>query len=572
MKSLTDCHRRLAYLSGVILLALTVLPLCAAEHSPTLDYVLANTPSDEPVSVLLFLDHRLTMDDVYSAARNLPMQERRQYVVNVLQRRFSEMSPGVMEDLELAAKSGTVTLLRPLWILNAIRVSAIPEVIRDVDRNHSEVIYIATDAVYEDALDWGVAEIGAPQVWEEYGADGSGVVVGHKDAGLDWDHPGFDGHIWVNPGEDLNHNGHIDEPDEVNNIDDDSNGYVDDFRGWNFDYHNNDVSDDPQGGGHGTKTGSVISASNSTVCGQISVAPGAKLMVLRGVWTQGAFYEASQYAIAMNANVISSSASYKLSTCDYVLYRDCPNFVAHRWVCEMELAAGIIHANSVGNEGLANPVPLSVAAPANCPPPAMTAGHEQQGGVSSVVGVAAYFQNGSYYSSSGHGPSGWSEEDICAHPRMPYCGPDGSSSEYPAEFEDYPYHDSEFPGLAKPDITAPTIVPSLDRGGGCDNINATSGAAPHVGGALALIYSAFPGITPEDAYFVLMNGVVDAGEAGYDSLWGFGKLRIFRACSLAVDLRAIVAGHVEDPLDNPVTDVRVSAEGTSVALTDEGGD
>jgi hypothetical protein len=544
-----------SYAAVTALLLFAACSLPAAEHSPAMDKLLSDTPTSEPIAAILFLDNRLTMDEIYPVARSLPMSERRAYVVDALQRRFNEMSPSVMTLLSTEQKTGNVTLLRPLWVMNAIRVTATRKVFDQLDATLPEVIYMASDGSFTDVLDtsWSVLDIGADQVWAQLGADGSGVVVGHKDSGVDWDHPGFVGHIWVNPGEDLNHNGNIDS-DEINNIDDDGNGYVDDFRGWNFDDNDNDVYD---GQGHGTKTASIIS-SNPTPCGVNSVAPGAKLMILRGIWTQGAGFEASQYAIQMGANVISQSFSFKQNDCDE--YRDCPNYVAHRWVSEMELAGGIIHANSVGNDGLSNAVPLSVAAPANCPPPAMTPGHEQQGGVSSVVGVSAYYQGEVYYSASGHGPSGWSRQDICAHGRVPFCGPAGSSSEYPPEFEDYPYHNSQFPGLAKPDICAPSNSPSLSNGGGCASINATSGATPHVGGTLALIYSKFPGITPEDAYLLLVNSAADSGIAGYDSLWGFGRLRAFAACSLGVATRALVTGTITDGSANPLPGVRVSTD------------
>ncbi len=566
MKTLTTDVR--AGLSAALtFLFLLTCSATGAEHSPAMGKLLADNAAGEPISAILFLDNRLAMDDVYPVARSLPMSQRREYVVKALQDRFHEMSPRVMEQLTAAQKEGKVILLRPLWIMNAIRVTALPEVFTRLDTSLPEVIYMAGDGMFTNVLDeasWSVREIGAIRVWEQFGATGSGVIVGHKDSGVDWDHPGMVGHIWINPGEDLNHNGNID-GNEINGIDDDGNGYADDFRGWNFDDNTNDVYD---GQGHGTKTGSVIT-SNFTPCDTVCVAPSAKLMILRGIWTQGAGFEASQYAVLTGANVISQSFSFKQNDCDE--YRDCPNYVAHRWVSEMELAAGIIHANSVGNEGLGNPVPLSIAAPANSPPPAMTPGHEQQGGVSSIVGVAAYYSGQIYYAGSGHGPSGWSREDICVHGRMPFCGPPGSSSEYPPEFEDYPYHNGQLPGLAKPDLAAPSNSPSLSNGGGCASINATSGATPHVGGSLALIYSAFPGITPEDAYLVLINAVADSGIAGYDSLWGFGRLRVFAACSLGVATRATVVGTIVTQSGDPVEGARITTDSVQPVYSDAQG-
>ncbi len=341
----------------------------------------------------------------------------------------------------------------------------------------------------------------------------------------------------------------------------------DDFYGWDFDEDDNDVTDASIGGGHGTKTGSVISSAGRSGCDTISVAPGAKLMELLAFILQGAYFEASQYAILMGAGVISSSVSFKYTDCDNGNELDCPNYVAHRRVAEMELAAGLIHANSTGNGG--GPAPLAVSTPANCPPPVLTAQHPVHGGVSSIVAVNAYNSTG-VYSYGGIGPAAWSREDLCFHPRMPFCGPAGSGNEYPNEFNDYPYHSGASPGLAKPDISAPESVASLDRGGLCGSVCCTSGATPHVGGVLALIYSAFPGITPEDAYRLLISNAEDVGSPGLDATYGFGKLRPVPACSAGFAQRGVIHGTVTAG-GQPLAGVRVSTDTTQIVTTSAAG-
>jgi hypothetical protein len=541
--------------------------LTAAEHSPALDDMLAKATANEKIPVVVFLDHRLSMDDIYPTALTLPMDQRRQYVIGALKARFAEMSYVVMPRLQEAKKDGRVGVLRPLWILNAIRMTADAELIGELDKTFHEVTFIAGDPRHENTLDdgWGLLDMEVPRVWATYG-DGTGVVVAHKDAGADVNHSGFQGHFWVNPGEDLNHNG-IRDAAEVNGVDDDRNGYIDDFYGWDFDEDNSDVSDSPEAGssiGHGTKTGSVISA-NFTPCDTVSVAPGSKLMELSAFLAQGPCWEASQYAIEMGAQVMSASLSFKHSDCTTQV-RDCPNYVAHRIVSEMELAAGMIHANSTGN-GSFGPPGSVLPAPSSCPPPAMTPAHQQQGGLSSIVSVVGYNQDGSLYTGSGHGPAGWSREDVCDDPRMPFCAPDGTPNQYPTDYGDYPYHAGSELGLAKPDLAAPTNVASLNYNGGCGTITGTSGATPHIGGALALIFSVFPGITPERAYLLLTQGALDAGTPGFDMSWGFGKVRPFPACSLGVASVAHVYGVVTFS-GNPLAGVRVSSAGTNPAFTD----
>jgi len=553
-----------------LLICLSVaLPLRAAELSPTLPDLLAASAATDKLSVLVFLDHRLTMDDVYPEAKSKPMSERRQYVVSALKERFAQMSPDVMSYLRDEEKLGKVSLLRPLWIINAVRVTASPEVITRLTTEFPAVLYVTHDPVYENTLDtgWGVAESGAPQVWSQFGVSGEGVIIGHKDSGISFlGCPRFEGRIWFNAGEDLNGNGTLDAGEE-NGVDDDGNGYVDDFWGWNFDDDANNVQDN---NGHGTRTGSVI-CSNPAVgtCDTVAMAPGAKLMVLLGYNTQGAVFESSQYAIEKGANVISASLSFKQSECESPTIRECPNYVAHRWTSEMELAAGIIHANSTGNDGTSNPRPLSAAAPSNCPPPAMTPWHSQQGGLSSIVAVAAYNSNGTFGTFSGVGPSAWSRTDICVSPRMPWCGPDGTPSQYPDAFEDYPYANGNH-GLLKPDITSPSTVDAVSISCGCSSINGTSGATPHVGGALALIYSAFPGITPEEAYLTLVYGALDAGDVGPDTTWGFGKLRIHNSIAQFDDTLGSVAGNVSSN-GQPLENVRITVEGAQPVYTTSGG-
>lgn len=547
--------------------------LFAAELSPLLPEILADAQDGEKISVLVFLESRLTMDDVYPEARVLPMGPRRDYVVRVLKERFAVMSPKVMADLQALEKEGEVSLLRPLWILNSIRLTATKRVIETLAQNYPEVLYITHDPVFENTLDngWGVIETQTPEVWAQFGARGQGVLVGHKDSGVNFQGCAkFNGRIWFNPGEDLNGNGILDAGEE-NSIDDDGNGYIDDFYGWNFDDNTNDVRN-VEGTFHGTRTASVICSNvGVTTSDTIAMAPEAKLLVLRSYLTQGSVLESSQYALEMGVNVISASLSFKHSECVNNTIRECPNYVGHRWVSEMELAAGIVHSNSTGNDGTSNARPFSAAAPSNCPPPAMTAGHYQQGGVSSIVAVAGYNANGSFYSSSGVGPSAWSRQDVCASPRMPWCGPAGTPSAYPVEFEDYPYLNGNH-GLLKPDISAPTSVESVSGSCGITTIGGTSGATPHVGGALALIYSAFPGITPEEAYLVLVNGALDAGDVGPDTTWGFGKLRLLPAIAAGRQDMGSVAGTVTaSPGGQPLAGVRVTVAGAQAVWTNSSG-
>ncbi|MFH2056624.1 MAG: hypothetical protein ABIJ61_11745, partial [bacterium] len=67
------------------------------------------------------------------------------------------------------------------------------------------------------------ADIDQLEVFEDPPDATTTVVVAMIDTGVDLDHPDLAAHIWTNPGE---------IPD--NDLDDDHNGYIDDYYGWDF--------------------------------------------------------------------------------------------------------------------------------------------------------------------------------------------------------------------------------------------------------------------------------------------------------------------------------------------------
>jgi subtilisin family serine protease len=80
---------------------------------------------------------------------------------------------------------------------------------------------------------WYIYKVKLPEAWDITRGD-TNIVIGIIDTGVDLDHPDLAGNLWRNW-------------DEIpgNGIDDDGNGYVDDFIGWDFggkDNFNNDPS------------------------------------------------------------------------------------------------------------------------------------------------------------------------------------------------------------------------------------------------------------------------------------------------------------------------------------------
>ncbi len=161
------------------------------------------------------------------------------------------------------------------------------------------------------------ADIDATLAWSL--ASGSPeVVVAVIDAGIDWTHEDLVDNIWQNMGEDADGDGQVlewngtawvfDTGDE-NGIDDDGNGYVDDFVGWDF--RNND--NNPYGtSGHGTHVSGIIGASGDNNIGIAGVSwkvqlAGLKFLSDFGYGTTADAVEALNYAVSMGMPISNNS-------------------------------------------------------------------------------------------------------------------------------------------------------------------------------------------------------------------------------------------------------------------------
>jgi subtilisin family serine protease len=122
------------------------------------------------------------------------------------------------------------------------------------------------------------ADIDAPEAWNvETGS--SSVVVAVVDTGVDFGHPDLAAQRWVNPGENCGSS----DPSapcaqRTNGVDDDRDGYTDDWRGWDFVNGDNDPFDDHD---HGTHVSGTIGASGNNGIGVAGVNWNVKIMALK---------------------------------------------------------------------------------------------------------------------------------------------------------------------------------------------------------------------------------------------------------------------------------------------------
>ncbi len=143
------------------------------------------------------------------------------------------------------------------------------------------------------------ADIRAPEAWS-ITTGSSDVVVAVLDFGIDFEHGDLRDQVWTNAGE-------TGAGREKNGVDDDKNGYVDDYRGWDFAGNDNNPADDD---GHGSLVAGVIAAKGGDSFGITGIAPGVRVMPLRvgdsGV-DQSLTPLAIDYAAKMGARIVVQS-------------------------------------------------------------------------------------------------------------------------------------------------------------------------------------------------------------------------------------------------------------------------
>ncbi len=139
------------------------------------------------------------------------------------------------------------------------------------------------------------------------------IIVGVVDTGVDIDHEDLQNNIFYNSSEmGLDSNGN---DKSTNGVDDDGNGYVDDYVGWDFAGNDGQTPDNnPRpGNGHGTHVAGIIGAVVNNATGIAGVVPQIKILPVKAAndepfntfITKG--YEGILYAAIMGAKVINCS-------------------------------------------------------------------------------------------------------------------------------------------------------------------------------------------------------------------------------------------------------------------------
>lgn len=311
-------------------------------------------------------------------------------------------------------------------------------------------------------------QAGLQFVWDITKGD-STVLIGVIDSGLDFDHPDLQTSFRINYGEYGNGK-------ESNGIDDDGNGFIDDWRGWDFtdepftgdprrgDYlePDNDPTDD-NFQSHGTAVTGIINATFNNGIGIASVAPGCKVLVMRAFDAQG-FGEEDDVANAILYGMIMGVRVFNFSFGDYIfsnLLKDVVRF-AH--------TGNAVIVCSAGNDA--------------------TDRLHYPSAYDEVISVAAADQSGSKAGFSSFGET----VDI-----------------YAAGLQNL--------------TTVRKGKGSSQFGGDYDRLNGTSFAAPVVAGTAALLISRNSGLSNEEVRGILVSTTnLMPGQNGWDHLRASGRL------------------------------------------------
>lgn len=442
--------------------------------TPRLEYKLNNMSNIEYLRVLCLLKDRVDVEELdrYLYQINATPEERARIVITTLQEKANSSQQNLRNYLSLKLASGEVKQYETFWITNLIMVEANKNVIQELAQNE-EIELMDIDALLQ--RDPYVFEGTAPAKTEA-------VEIGLKVINAD--------KVWKLG---ITGSGRL-----VMNIDTGVEGthpalssrwrgnFVPSNQAW-FDPETN-TNTPTDCDNHGTHTMGIMTGRAGA--DTIGVAPDAQWIAAKTICSSPHTSKSiSAFQWAMNPDGNPNTIS------------DMPDVISNSWydpnatdectgiyktTFDAVEAAGIAIVFSAGNNG---PNASTITKPKNI--------NTNEVNVFAVGNINGNVAGYPIASSSSRGPS--------------TCGGTGSL-------------------LIKPEVVAPgTSVRSSVRGGGYATLSGTSMAAPHVGGAIALLKQAFPNLTGTQIKYALYNTAVDLGDPGEDNTYGKGLIDVYAA-------------------------------------------
>ena len=326
---------------------------------------------------------------------------------------------------------------------------------------------------------WDMERIGCTAAWDITRGSAS-VIIAVVDSGIDYNHADIQANMWHNT-------------DEIpgNGIDDDHNGFVDDYYGYNF----HDSTSDPMDTyGHGTHVAGTIGAVGNNGIGIAGVNWTCRLMAVKGLSSTGyssRLAAAIVYAVNQGASIINmswGSEAVSQTIGDALEYAHQRNVV----LCAAAPNIGLDLIES-------------------CPD-----------GDNRVIAVSATDQNGRlvYW---GHGT------------KMAVSAPGGNSEDVKT--------------CAVANVLSLRALDGGWVGNGCSiyvgtdlsRLAGTSMACPHVAGVAALVRAQYPTWTNEQIRQAIQMNATDLLDPGFDIYTGYGELNAFKAVTSPEPMTAFIS-------------------------------
>jgi subtilisin family serine protease len=297
---------------------------------------------------------------------------------------------------------------------------------------------------------WGLPKINAPKAWDTQ--TGGNIIVAVIDTGVDYKHPDLITNMWVNTKE-IPSNGR----------DDDGNGYVDDYYGYDFANKDGDPFDDHF---HGTHVAGTIAATGNNATGIVGVSWSAKIMAVKFLSKGGS----GKTSDAISAIEYASKMGAQLSN------------------------------NSWGGSGYSSALHDAINV-------ARKKGH---------LFVAAAGNSGTNNDHKAHYPSNYSLDldNVIAVAAT-------DSDDGLASFSCY--------GLKSVHLAAPGVsIYSTTPNNSYKSLRGTSMAAPHVSGAITLLWSTFPKLSSKEVKKIILSSVDKIPALSGKMVTG-GRLNVYNA-------------------------------------------
>lgn len=195
------------------------------------------------------------------------------------------------------------------------------------------------DPQYTNTGLYGLGKISAPAAWDLTTGSAT-VVVADIDTGMRYTHEDLAANAWTNAGETPN-----------NGLDDDGNGFADDYYGYDFRYNDPDPADE---NGHGTHTAGTIGATGNNGIGITGVNWNVKLMTIKIYSASGTDSTSAMLVNAYNYIRMMKQRGVNIRVTNNS-YADCPEACGYDQATKDALdalgEAGVLNVFAAGNNG-----------------------------------------------------------------------------------------------------------------------------------------------------------------------------------------------------------------------------